>query len=238
MTFAFDKDYGQNQSAISVSFARVYYAVPVRPASIRCLKRRSPSEFEAPGKWGSRSGPTGSVMLVGLMGTCSRVGRYNGFVTANEQIDGSWAQVENVLQRRADLIPNLVATVQGFAEQEREVFTQVAEARSRLAGAVTPGEAANANAGLTGALGWLLAIAENYPKLRSNQNFIRLHDELTGTKNGVAVERQRCNDAVRVYRTDIRRLPNNLFARAFGFGDREHFESEESAAEVPQVAAF
>ena len=103
---------------------------------------------------------------------------------------------------------------------------------------MTPGEAANAYAGLTGALGWLLAIAENYQKLRSNQNFIRLHDELTGTKNGGAVERQRFNDAVRVYRTDIRRFPNNLFARAFGFGDREHFESEESAAEVPQVAAF
>ena len=122
------------------------------------------------------------------------------------------------------------------AEQEREVFTQVAEARSRLAGAVTPGEVANANAGLTGALGWLLAIAENYPELRSNQNFIRLQDELAGTENRVAVERQRYNDAVRVYRTDIRRFPNNLFARTFGFGDRECFETDESVAEVPQIA--
>ena len=139
-------------------------------------------------------------------------------------------------KRRADLIPNLVATVQGFAVQEREVFTQVAEARSRLAGAVTPGEAANANAGLTGALGRLLAIAENYPELRSNQNVIRLQVELAGTENRVAVERQRYNDAVRVYRTDIRRFSNNLFARMFGFGDREYFESDESAAEVPQVA--
>ena len=178
----------------------------------------------------------GVVMLVVLMGGCSSVGRYNGFVTATEQIDGAWAQVENVLQRRADLIPNLVATVQGFAEQEREVFTQVAEARSRLAGAVTPGEAANANAGLTGALGWLLAIAENYPELRSNQNFIRLQDELAGTENRVAVERQRYNDAVRVYRADIRRFPNNFFARTFGFGDREYFEADESVAEVPQIA--
>ncbi len=178
----------------------------------------------------------GVLLLVVLMGSCTGVGRYNGFVTANEQIDGTWAQVENVLQRRADLIPNLVATVQGFAEQEREVFGQVAEARSRLAGAVTPAEAANANAGLTSALGRLLAIAENYPELRSNQNFIRLQDELAGTENRIAVERQRYNEAVRVYRTDIRQFPSNLFARTFGFGDREYFEADEAAAEVPEVA--
>lgn len=178
----------------------------------------------------------GVILLVVLMGSCSAVGRYNNFVTTNEQIDAGWAQVENVLQRRADLIPNLVSTVQGFAEQEREVFGQVAEARSRLAGAVTPAEAANANAGLTSALGRLLAIAENYPELRSNQNFIRLQDELAGTENRIAVERQRYNDAVRAYRTDIRRFPSNLFASAFGFGDREYFEADEEAAEVPEVA--
>ena len=148
---------------------------------------------------------------------------------ANEQIDGARAQVENVLQRRADLIPDLVATVQGFAEQERQVFGQVAEARSRLAGAVTPSGAVNANAGLTGASGRLLAIAENYPELRSNENFIRLQDELVGTENRVAVERQRYNDAVRVYRTDIRLIPNNLFARTFGFGDRDYFEADETS---------
>ena len=106
-----------------------------------------------------------------------------------------------------------------------------------LVGAVTPGEAANANAGLTGALGRLLAIAENYPQLRSNQNFIRLQDDLAGTENRVAVERQRYNDAVRVYRTELRRFPNNLFARTFGFGDREYFEALETAARVPQVAS-
>ena len=103
----------------------------------------------------------GVVVLLVLMFAGSLIGRYNGFVTANEQIDGAWAQVENVLQRRGDLIPNLVSTVQGFAEQEREIFTEVANARSRLAGAVSPGEAAAANAGLTGALGRLLAISEN-----------------------------------------------------------------------------
>ena len=106
----------------------------------------------------------------------------------------------------------------------------------RLVGAVALGEAANANAGLTGALGRLVAIAENYPQLRSNQNFIRLQDELAGTENRVTVERQRYNDAVRVYRTELRRFPNNLFARTFGFGDREYFEADETAAQVPQVA--
>jgi len=112
----------------------------------------------------------------------------------------------------------------------------VAEARSRLAGAVTPAEAANAKAGLTSAMGRLLAITENYPELRSNQNFIGLQDELAGTGNRIAVERERYNDAVRVYRTDIRQFPNNLFARTFDFGDREYFEADEVAAEVPQVA--
>ena len=178
----------------------------------------------------------GIFLVVVLMGSCASVGRYNGFVTANEQIDSAWAQVENVLQRRSDLIPNLVATVQGFAEQEREIFTQVAEARSRLSGAAPPAEAANANAGLTSALGRLLAISENYPQLRSNENFIRLQDELAGTENRIAVERQRYNDSVRVYRTDIRRFPGNLFAGVFGFDDREYFEADEGAAEVPEVA--
>lgn len=177
----------------------------------------------------------GVVLVIVLMGACGGVGRYNRFVTANEQIDAAWAQVENVLQRRSDLIPNLVATVQGFAEQERVVFTQVSDARSRLAGATTPAEAANANAGLTSALGRLLAISENYPELRSNENFIRLQDELAGSENRIVVERQRYNDAVRVFRTDVRQFPNNLYAGVFGFDDREYFEADEAAAQVPQV---
>lgn len=175
------------------------------------------------------------VLVVILAGSCGGIGRYNQFVTANEQIDAAWAQVENVLQRRSDLIPNLVATVRGFAEQEREVFAQVAEARSRLAGASTPAEAAAANAGLTGALGRLLAISESYPELRSNENFIRLQDELAGTENRIAVERQRYNDAVRMYRTNIRRFPDSLYASVFGFEDRDYFEADEGAAEAPQV---
>ena len=177
----------------------------------------------------------GVVVLLVLMFAGSLIGRYNGFVTANEQIDGAWAQVENVLQRRGDLIPNLVSTVQGFAEQDREIFTEVANARSRLAGAVSPGEAAAANAGVTGALGRLLAISENYPQLRSNENFMRLQDELAGSENRIAVERRRYNDAVRVYNTNVLQFPNNLMAGSFGFNSREYFEADEAAQEVPTV---
>jgi len=173
----------------------------------------------------------GALIVGGLL-----ISRYNSLVTANEQIDGAWAQVENVLQRRGDLIPNLVATVQGFADQEQEIFTDVANARSRLAGAVSPAEAGAANAGLTGALGRLLAISENYPQLRSNENFMRLQDELAGSENRIAVERRRYNDAVRVYNTQVLRFPTNMVAGMFGFSDREYFEADEAAAEVPQVA--
>ena len=175
------------------------------------------------------------VLLLVFMVAGSLTGRYNGFVASNEQIDGAWAQVENVLQRRGDLIPNLVSTVQGFAEQEREIFIEVANARSRLAGAASPGEAAAANAGLTGALGRLLAISENYPQLRSNENFIRLQDELAGSENRIAVERRRYNDAVRVYNTNVRQFPNSLMAGTFGFDSREYFEADEAAQEVPTV---
>lgn len=171
------------------------------------------------------------AVLVAIVG----VGQYNGLVQARENVDASWAQVENVLQRRADLIPNLVATVQGFATQEREVFSDVAEARSRLLGARGPEEAAQANQGLDSALGRLLAISERYPELRSNQNFIRLQDELAGTENRIAVERMRYNGAVREYNASIRTFPKNLFAGAFGFDAREYFEAAEGAQEVPQV---
>ena len=177
----------------------------------------------------------GVVLLVVLISGGSCVGRYNSFVTTNEQIDASWAQVENVLQRRADLIPNLVSTVQGFAEQEREIFTEVANARSRLLGAGSPAQAAAANTGLTGALGRLLAISEAYPQLRSNENFIRLQDELAGSENRIAVERRRYNEAVRAYNTQILQFPNSVMAGMFNFEDREYFEADEGAAEVPTV---
>ena len=177
----------------------------------------------------------GVILLVGFMMVGSFVGRYNNFVVANEQIDGAWAQVENVLQRRGDLIPNLVSTVQGFAEQEREIFIEVANARGRLAGAVSPAEAGAANAGLTGALGRLLAISENYQQLRSNENFMRLQDELAGSENRIAVERRRYNDTVRTYNSTVLQFPNNLMAGFFGFNSREYFEADEAAQQVPTV---
>ena len=177
----------------------------------------------------------GVILLVVVIVAMSVTGRYNGFVTTNEQIDANWAQVQTVLQRRADLIPNLVSTVSGFAEQEKEIFLEVANARSRLLGASSPAQAAAANAGLTMGLGRLLAISEAYPELKSNENFIRLQDELAGSENRIAVERRRYNVAVQEYNTDVRQVPNNLIAGMFGFGDREYFEAEEGAQELPVV---
>ncbi|MEE9218890.1 MAG: LemA family protein [Acidobacteriota bacterium] len=177
----------------------------------------------------------GAVLLMALiMGGCV-VGIYNRVVTQNESIDSTWAQVENVLQRRGDLIPNLVQTVKGYAAHEKEIFTNVAEARGRLAGAVSPREAAAANAGLSSALGRLLAIAEAYPDLKANQNFMRLQDELAGSENRIAVERRRYNEAVRAYNTSIKRFPARFIAGFFNFGEREYFEAEEAKKELPEV---
>jgi LemA protein len=163
------------------------------------------------------------------------MGSYNRMVTEREGVDKAWAQVENVLQRRGDLIPNLVETVKGYAAHEKEVFESVADARGRLAGATSPQEAAAANAGLTSALGRLLAIAENYPQLKANENFIRLQDELAGSENRIATERMRYNEAVRAYNTLIKRFPANFIAGLFGFGEREYFEAEAGAREAPKV---
>ncbi|MCZ6779367.1 MAG: LemA family protein [Acidobacteriota bacterium] len=177
----------------------------------------------------------GVVLLLVLSAGGCAVGIYNRMVTQNESIDSSWAQVENVLQRRGDLIPNLVQTVKGFAAQEKEIFTNVAEARGRLAGATSPREAAAANAGMTSALGRLLAIAEAYPNLKSNENFIRLQDELAGSENRIAVERRRYNEAVRAYNTSIKRFPAQFIASTFNFEEREYFEAEEESMKLPEV---
>jgi LemA protein len=186
------------------------------------------------GKLGCLIGAGAAALLVLVVG-CSLVGRYNRLVTANESIDGAWAQVQTVLQRRSDLIPNLVETVKGYAAHEREVFENVAAARGRLAGAVTPAEASAANAQLTSALGRLLAIAESYPELKASENFRQLQDELAGTENRIAVERRRYNEAVRAYNVSVKRFPDNLVAGVFGFGPREYFEAEEGAEKAPEV---
>ncbi len=177
----------------------------------------------------------GVLLLILVVGALFMSGLYNRLVTQDQQVQSAWAQVQNVLQRRADLIPNLVETVKGYAAHEKEVFEAVAEARSRLAGATSPAEAAAANAGLTSALGRLIAIAENYPNLKANENFIRLQDELAGTENRIAVERMRYNDAVRLYNTSIKRFPTRMFAAMFGFKEREYFEAGPDAQQVPKV---
>jgi LemA protein len=177
----------------------------------------------------------GAVVLILVIVGGWLAGSYNGMVRQNEQINNTWAQVKVVLQRRADLIPNLVETVKGYASHEKEIFENVAAARSRLAGAVTPQEATAANAGLSSALGRLLAIAENYPDLKANQNFIRLQDELAGSENRIAVERRSYNESVRNYNAFIRTFPNNFLAGFFGFQARDYFEAEEGAKEVPKV---
>ncbi len=177
----------------------------------------------------------GALLIVALVVGGMLVGAYNRMVTEREGVDKAWAQVENVLQRRGDLIPNLVETVKGYASHEKEVFEKVAEARGRLAGATTPQEASAANAGMTSALGRLLAIAENYPELKANENFIRLQDELAGSENRIATERMRYNEAVRGYNTLIKRFPNNFISGFFRFTEKEYFEATPESKEVPKV---
>ena len=177
----------------------------------------------------------GALLAVAFIVGSMCMGAYNRMVTERESVDKAWAQVENVLQRRADLIPNLVETVKGYAAHEKEVFENVAAARAKLAGATTPQEAENANAGLTSALGRLLAIAENYPQLKANENFIRLQDELAGSENRIATERMRYNEAVRSYNTLIKRFPGNIVASLFRFGEKDYFEAAPGSKEAPKV---
>jgi LemA protein len=164
------------------------------------------------------------------------VGSRNEMVRKNEAVKSDWAQVDVVLQRRADLIPNLVETVKGFAAQEQTVFHDIASARSALLGAQTPADKIAANGQLDGALGRLLLIVENYPQLKSNENFLRLQDELAGTENRIAVERKRYNDAVQDYNTYIGLFPNNIFAGWAGFPrNNAYFAAPEAAREAPKV---
>jgi LemA protein len=162
-------------------------------------------------------------------------GTYNTFVTLDESIKASWAQVENQLQRRYDLIPNLVETVKGYAKQERDVFIEVTKARSQVGKAGTIPEKIEANNSLTGALSRLLVVVERYPDLKSNQNFMRLQDELAGTENRIAVERRRYNEAVRMYNVKIRSFPSNILAGIYGFEKATFFEVPAEAKVTPQV---
>jgi LemA protein len=164
------------------------------------------------------------------------VGVKNTLVTKNEAVKSAWSQVDIVLQRRADLIPNLVAAVKGYAQQEQTVFGDIAKARSALLSAGNPQEKIAANGQLDGAIGRLLVIVENYPQLKSNENFLRLQDELAGSENRIAVERKRYNDTLQDYNTDVQQFPNSIFAGWAGFKPNPaYFAASEGAREVPKV---
>lgn len=176
------------------------------------------------------------ILLIAIAAGGMYVGRRNVMVQKNEMVKSAWAQVDVVLQRRADLIPNLVETVKGFAAQEQTVFHDIAAARSALMGAQTPSDKIAANGQLDGALGRLLLIVENYPQLKSNENFLRLQDELAGTENRIAVERKRYNDSIQDYNTYIGLFPNNIFAGWAGYQrNNAYFAATESSREAPKV---
>lgn len=165
----------------------------------------------------------------------SLVGTYNGLVEKQAEVDQKFAQVQTVLQRRSDLIPNLVSTVKGYAAHEEEVYTAIADARAALSGAKTPEELSEANGELDSAISRLLVVVENYPDLKASANFTALQDELAGAENRISTERGRYNEAVKEYNTAIKKFPNNIFAGMFGFTAADYFEADEGAQKVPEV---
>ena len=176
------------------------------------------------------------LVLIALVVFGQYVSVRNTLVAKNEAVKTAWSQVDIVLQRRADLIPNLVETVKGYAGQEQKVFGDIAAARSRLLSANTPADKIAANQQLDGAIGRLLAVVENYPQLKSNENFLRLQDELAGTENRIAVERKRYNDTLQDYNTYVQTFPNNIYARWAGFKPNEaYFAATEESRQVPKV---
>jgi LemA protein len=176
------------------------------------------------------------LLVLGLIFGNLYVSARNEMVRKNETINAAWAQVDVDLQRRADLIPNLVNTVKGYAAQEVTVFADIANARAALLSAQTPQDKIAANGRLDGALGRLLAVVENYPQLKSNENFLRLQDELAGTENRIAVARLRYNQALQDYNTYIGLFPNNIFAAWAGFHRNDHyFQAAPPAQQVPKV---
>ena len=177
----------------------------------------------------------GIIILIIVIPYSYIKGTYNSLVTMDESVKGAWAQVENQLQRRYDLIPNYVETVKGYAAHEKEVFVKVTEARSKVAGAGSINEKIQANNQLSSALSRLLVVVERYPELKANTNFIRLQDELAGTENRIAVERRRFNETVKVYNIKIRSFPTNIIAGMFGFEKATFFEVPKERQEAPKV---
>jgi LemA protein len=176
------------------------------------------------------------IVLLAIWIGSTFVGHRNEMVRKRETVNAAWSQVDVVLQRRSDLIPNLVQTVKGFATHEEKVFGDIAAARAAMAGAKTPQEKIAANGQLDSALSRLLVVVENYPQLRSNENFLRLQDELAGTENRIAIERRRYNETVQDYNTYISLFPNNMVASLSGFTRNDaYFKTEEGARQVPKV---
>ena len=171
------------------------------------------------------------VLATTVLSGCS----YNKFTTQEEAIKAAWGEVQNQLLRRNDLIPNLVETVKGYAAQEKEIFTRVAESRAKLAGARTPQETIEAANEQSSALSRLLVVVENYPQLKSDANFQRLMDELSGTENRITVARQRYNERIQEYNTTRRRFPSNMTAKIFGFDEYPYFEAPKDAQQAPRV---
>jgi LemA protein len=178
----------------------------------------------------------GFLVIVGLVLGGSLLGSRNELVQEREAIKGAWSQVDVVLQRRADLIPNLVETVKGFAKHEETAIDSVTSARAALGGAQTPKEKIDANAKLDTALSRLLVVVENYPNLKANENFMRLQDELSGTENRIAVERRKYNETVQKYNTDIELFPKNIAASIWGFKREDaYFQADAASKQAPKV---
>ncbi len=188
----------------------------------------------------SRGGKTG-LIIIGILVLLILIpflyvkSTYNTLVRMDEQVKAAWAQVENQLQRRYDLIPNYVETVKAYAKHEKDVFVKVTEARSKVAGATSIPDKIKANNELSAALSRLLVVVERYPELKANSNFIRLQDELAGTENRIAVERRRFNEAVRAYNIKIRSFPTNIIASMFGFQKAQFFQVPKEKQETPKV---
>ena len=177
----------------------------------------------------------GIIAVFVLVVVGALVGSYNGLVRLNAEVDKSWGQVENQLQRRNDLIPNLVETVKGIAAQEQTVFKMIADARAQMAGARSPGETMEASRAMDSALGRLLVVVENYPQLKSSENFLRLQDELAGTENRIATERMRYNEMVTEYNVKVKTFPTVFIAGIMGFQPRQLFEAVKGAETPPAV---
>ena len=180
-------------------------------------------------------GPIGIIVIILVVIALLFIPKYNSLVTAEENVDSKWAQVENQLQRRYDMIPNLVESVTGYANHEQEVIANITEARAQMGSASSPEEQAVANDALTGALSGLLVVVENYPNLKADANFRQLMDELAGTENRLAVAREDYNNEVQQFNKHVKRFPGNLMAGMFGFEQKEYFKAAAGADKAPSI---